>query len=143
MKTLQLAALLAALNTASVAIPVAGTASLLATTTAAEACETDINCNQPTTVGKGQKAPVWHVVKCVIGPPNGPYETIACNDPSAIHISPRGQESVCFLGSDGKIHWDLPGIVYEGRTFKNIRLADGWQPLWTLTKAEKARLGIK
>ncbi len=144
MKAYRLAALLAALNTAPMAVPVVGTATLLASATVVEACESDINCNQPTAVGKGQKAPVWHVVRCVVGPPNGPYETIACNDPRAIHISPRGLESVCFLGSDGKIHWDLPGIVFEGRTFKNIKLREGgWQPLWTLTSAEKARLGIK
>ncbi len=102
----------------------------------------DVNCNQPTAVGKGKKAPTWEVVGCVIGPAGGPYVRIDCDDPDAVHKSPKGMDAVCFLGSDGKIHWDIPGIVYEGRPFKNLRVGSEWQPLWTLTAAEKARLGI-
>lgn len=110
----------------------------------ASACEVgQVNCNQPTAVGKGQTVPVWHVVACVVGPEGGPYTRIACNDPRAIHKSPRGMDAVCFYGSDGKIHWDLPGIVYEGRTFINLRQGGVWQPRWTLTTAEKTRLGIR
>lgn len=116
---------------------------LMGGTAPAMACEVgEVNCAQPTPVGKGKKAPVWQVVKCVIGPAGGPYTRIACDDPKAVHKSPKGMDAVCFLGSDGKIHWDIPGIVYEGRTFKNLRVGNEWQPLWTLTKAEKAWLGI-
>lgn len=108
----------------------------------AETCQNGVNCTQPTPVGKGKKAPTWHVVQCVVGLAGGPYTPIACNDPKAIHTSPRGMDAVCFLGSDGKIHWDLPGIVQEGRTFKNVRQGGVWQPSWNLTSAEKAKLGI-
>ncbi len=107
----------------------------------ADSCD-GVNCNQPTAVDKGVKAPTWEVVRCVTGPANGPYTSIPCNDPNAVHKSPKGADAVCFLGSDGKIHWDIPGIVREGRTFKNIRHNGSWQPLWKLTKAEKAKLGI-
>lgn len=127
---------LAGVFLASVAL-VGGTSPSLA-----DACE-GVNCSEPTPVGKGKKAPTWEVVACVIGPSGGPYTRISCGDPAAIHKSPRGLDAVCFLGSDGKIHWDLPGIVYEGRTFKNIRQGGVWQPLWELTRAEKDRLGIK
>lgn len=111
---------------------------------AAESCDPGltVNCNDPTAVKKGTKAPTWTVVRCVIGPAGGPYTSIPCDDPRAVHKSPRGLDAVCFLGSDGKIHWDFPRIVYEGRTFKNIRQSGTWQPLWVLTPAEKAWLGI-
>lgn len=110
----------------------------------AAACEIGaVNCNQPTAVASGKPVPTWQVVACVIGLEGGPYTRIACDDPQAIHESPRGLDAVCFLGSDGKIHWDQPGIVYEGRTFINLRQGGVWQPRWDLTEAEKDRLGIK
>lgn len=109
--------------------------------TAAAAC-TGVNCNQPTAVQRGQTVPVWKVIECRVGNEEVGYRQIDCSDTAAIHISPRGDQVVCFYGSDGKLHWDVPGIVYEGRTFKNLLRGGIWQPLWTLTQAEKARLGI-
>ncbi len=144
MKAIKAAVLLAALNTAPVAIPAMGTAGLLASTTTAEACTPGVNCNMPTPVGKGKKAPTWKVLYCVTGPEGGPYTPIACDDPRAVHRSPKGLVAVCFFGSDGKLHWDFPGIVYEGRTFKNLVINENEsEPIWKLTAAEKARLGIK
>lgn len=142
MKALKTAALLAALSVPVPAVTI-GTVSWLASATVATACTPGVNCNQPTPVGKGKKVPVWHVVQCVIGPAGGPYTAIACNDPRAVHKSPKGLDAVCFLGSDGKIHWDFPGIVYEGRTFKNLVINENESaPIWSLTASEKARLGI-
>jgi hypothetical protein len=109
--------------------------------TTAAAC-VGVNCNQPTAVQRGQSVPVWHVVECRVGNPEAGYTKIDCSDPAAIHISPRGDRVVCFYGSDGKLHWDVPGIVHEGRTFKNLLRGGIWWPLWTLTQAEKGRLGI-
>ncbi len=132
---------------APLVLPVMSVTAVVATVEMAAACEVGVNCNDPTAVGKGKKAPLWKVMQCVIGQAGGPYTPIACNDPQAVHKSPKGLDSVCFLGSDGKYHYDFPGIVYEGRTFKNLRVGKGanqdWQPLWTLTAAEKRWLGIK
>ena len=106
----------------------------------AGSCKNNVNCSQPAAVGKGQKVPTWHVVNCLTGPKGVP---IACNDPKAVHKSPRGDNVVCFLGSDDKIHWDHPKVVYKGRPFINLRRNGIWQPKWTMTKAEKDFFGIK
>ncbi|MES2749731.1 MAG: hypothetical protein V4606_05045 [Patescibacteria group bacterium] len=89
-----------------------------------------VNCNDPTGVGKGVKVPVWHVEYCVIGPAGGPYTKIACQDPRAVHTAPTGNQAVCFLGSDGKIHWDYQWAVLEGKKFINRRVDGRWQPDW-------------
>lgn len=101
-----------------------------ATTPAAACTSDDINCSQPTGVGKGNEVPIWFVVDCVVGPEGGPYTRIACDDPAAVHISPRGKEAVCFIGSDRKIHYDLPGWVWKGRKFFNHKINGSWQPHW-------------
>ena len=98
--------------------------------TQASACTPGVNCNTPTGVGKGQKVPVWHVQYCVLGPAGGPYTKIGCQDPRAVHIAPTGNESVCFVGSDGKVHWDYQWAVHEGKKFINRRVDGRWQPDW-------------
>lgn len=105
---------------------------MLATAAPAAACTLDVgvSCKTPTGVGKGNKVPVWHVVNCVVGPEGGPYTKIACKDPKAVHIAPTGNEAVCFLGSDGKIHWDYQWVVHEGKKFINRRVGGRWQPDW-------------
>lgn len=111
---------------------VATVVTVMATETAwADNCVTDdVNCNQPTGVGKNVDVPIWHVVDCVVGPESGPYTRIACDDPDAVHMSIRGDRVVCFLGSDNKIHWDLVGWVYKGREFFNHKINGTWQPHW-------------
>lgn len=130
------AASFTALQPMVVPTAVVAVATFVATDTASACVITDVNCKQPTGVGKGNKVPIWHVVDCVIGPEGGPYTPIACDDPRAVHISPRGDEVVCFLGSDNKIHWDFVGWVRKGRKFINQCVANcgtaaaDWQPNW-------------
>lgn len=119
-----------ALQSLVVPTGVVAVTNVIATDMAWACAITDVNCNQPTGVGKGNDVPIWHVVDCVIGPEGGPYTRIACDDPRAVHISPRGQKVVCFFGSDNKIHWDLVGWVYKGRQFFNHRVNGRWQPNW-------------
>ncbi len=95
---------------------------------AAEACEP--NCNQPTAVTGNQPIPVWRVERCVIGPENGSYTTVYCMDPRAVHISPYGKPSVCFIGTDGKLHWDYPDEVVVGRRFINHFYHGSWRVDW-------------
>lgn len=87
------------------------------------------NCDQPTAVQRGQKVPVWKVLYCVVGKP-GEYRRIDCQDPRAVHRTPTGNDGVCFIGSDGKPHWDYQWAVHEGRRFINHRIGGRWQPDW-------------
>lgn len=103
---------------------------VMATNTAQACVITDVNCNDPTGVGKGADVPIHHVLYCVVGPEGGPYTRVACDDPRAVHISPFGQKVVCFLGSDNKYHWELVGWVYKGRQFINHKVNGRWQPDW-------------
>lgn len=109
---------------------VATVATIISTETAWACVITDVNCNDPTGVGKGADVPIHHVLYCVIGPEGGPYTRVACDDPVAVHVSPLGHEVVCFLGSDNKYHWDLVGWVYKGRKFYNHKVNGRWQPHW-------------
>ena len=87
-------------------------------------------CKDPTAVQKGAKVPVWKVAYCVLGPAGGPYTKIGCQDPRAVHIAPTGNEAVCFVGTDNKIHWDYQREVLEGRPFINHLMGGRWQPDW-------------
>lgn len=132
MKRLVLAAVamvFLALQSMFVTATVATVATVITTEMAWADCVPDVSCKQPTGVGDGE-VPIHHVVDCVIGPEGGPYTRIACNDPRAVHISPRGGKVVCFLGSDNKYHWDLVGWVYKGRKFYNHKVNGRWQPHW-------------
>jgi hypothetical protein len=93
-------------------------------------CLPGVNCNQPTAVTRGQAVPVWAVLYCFRGPADGQHEIVDCQDPQAVHIAPSGNEAVCFMGSDGKPHWDYQWAVYEGRRFINRRVNGQWQPDW-------------
>ncbi len=104
----------------------------LASVVAADARQKDcaeISCDQPTAVKKGTKVPVWTVAYCVVGNP-GSYREIDCKSPRAVHTSPLGRPAVCFIGSDGKVHWDAQREVHVGRPFINRLTGGRWQPDW-------------
>ncbi len=127
MKLSALALAVLPMNPVSIGVIGAGAATF-ASPQVAVACE--INCNQPTAVDKGKKVPVWHVVDCMVGPEGGPYTRVDCKSKEAVHISPRGEEVVCFLGSDNKIHWDYQWAVQVGKTFINRKVGGVWMPDW-------------
>lgn len=90
---------------------------------------TGINCGQPTAVAPGQDVPVWQVAYCVVGQP-GSYRQVDCQSAEAVHMTPTGNMGVCFIGSDGKPHWDYQREVIVGRPFINHRIGGRWQPDW-------------
>ena len=98
-------------------------------TAEAKAKKCFINCNQPTAVKKGQKIPVWRVKYCVVGSP-GSYREVDCKSREAVHRTPIGTKGVCFIGSDGKEHWDYQREVHVGRPFINRFTGGRWQPDW-------------
>ncbi len=93
----------------------------------AYACTKGLSCKQPT--AKRGRIPVWEVSYCVVGNP-GSYRKIDCKSPRAIHRAPTGNLAVCFVGSDGKVHWDYQREVYVGRPFINHKIGGRWQPDW-------------
>lgn len=86
-------------------------------------------CRKPVAVQRGQKVPVWEVLYCVVGKP-GNYTRIGCKDRRALHRTPTGNMGVCFIGSDGKAHWDYQREVHVGRPFINRFTGGRWQPDW-------------
>jgi hypothetical protein len=96
---------------------------------ASKKCTSNISCAQPTGVGKGKKAPVWRVSYCVVGKPSN-YRKVNCKSPEALHRTPTGNMGVCFVGSDGKVHWDYQWVVHVGRPFINRKVDGRWQPDW-------------
>jgi len=109
---------------------------LMGSVTTAAACTQGVNCNQPTGVGKGKTVPVWEVLYCFIGPATGEHEVLPCQDPRAVHKTPTGTDGVCFMGSDGKPHWDYQWAVHKKKRFINQCVANCgtdsavWQPNW-------------
>ncbi len=88
-----------------------------------------VSCDTPTAVTGGTPVPIWKVAYCVIGKyPN--YTKIDCKDPRAVHTAPTGNEAVCFVGTDRKVHWDYQREVHVGRPFINHRINGRWQPDW-------------
>ncbi len=96
-------------------------------------CTGQVNCGQPTAVLNGQQVPIWEVAYCIVGPADGEHERISCQDPRAVHITPTGNNGVCFIGTDGKAHWDYQSVVVEGHQFFNHRIDGRWQPHWIPT----------
>jgi hypothetical protein len=92
----------------------------------AEACG-KISCAMPVGIAHGQKAPVWKVAYCVVGNP-GSFTKVDCKSPAAVHTSPLGKPVVCFIGTDGKPHWDAQSWVWVGRKFINHFANGRWQP---------------
>ena len=89
-----------------------------------------ISCAQPTGVGRGNKAPVWKVAYCVVGNTPGNYRKVNCKSSEAVHLTPTGNMGVCFVGTDGKVHWDYQYAVYVGARFINRKVGGRWQPDW-------------
>jgi hypothetical protein len=114
--------------TSAAFILLVATMSLTSTVESAYACE-GVSCDQPTGVGKGNKAPVWKVLRCVVGPADN-RKTVNCKSEEAEHFLPTGIYGVCFIGSDGKEHYDYQWVVHKGRKFKNRKINGRWQPDW-------------
>lgn len=127
MKCLKTAALLAAMNVASIPATL-GVSSLLANPAVAETCTLD--CKTPTAVGKGQLVPIHTVRYCIIGPADGDYQVVACQDPRAVHKSPAGKDVVCFVDERGLPGYDYQEVVWEGRKFFAHKVNGVWQPHW-------------
>ena len=88
-----------------------------------------ISCAQPTGVAHGQKAPVWTVVRCVIGQP-GSWMTVDCKSASALNYASGRRPYVCFIATDKKVHEDDQSVVHIGRPFINRNIGGRWQPDW-------------
>lgn len=85
-----------------------------------------VNCNDPV---KGKRGKNWIVLRCVVGSP-GSYETVDCKSKEAVHKLPTGKYGVCFIGSDGRVHYTIQKNVWKGREFFNQFHGGRWKVNW-------------
>ncbi|MFM2381244.1 MAG: hypothetical protein RLZZ76_9 [Candidatus Parcubacteria bacterium] len=85
-----------------------------------------VNCSDPV---KGKRGKNWEVDYCVVGSP-GNYMKVGCKSSAAVHLLPNGKRGVCFIGTDGRVHYSIQPKVWEGREFFNQKHQGQWMINW-------------